>query len=492
MTVIRTLSLAPLAFIVALAFTPYAAAQDGSGNNPKVAPGAPAERAIPMPEEVAQDNELLPSSSKSAGELPLEQLRRFVAVFDRIKRAYVEDVSDSELLDKAINGMLNGLDPHSAYLKAEAFSDLEESTSGQFGGLGLEVGIEDGFVKVIAPIDGTPASRAGIEPGDLIVKLAGESVKGMTLEEAVSKMRGKPGTIITMTIVREGADAPMEIEVERDVVKVTSIKSRMLDQGFGYIRIAQFQATSGPDFTKAVQRLQESDKGPLRGLILDLRNNPGGVLQAAVEIADAMIDEGLLVYTEGRTETSKLQFHAEPGDLTNGIPIVALINGGSASASEIVAGALQDHKRGVIMGTSSFGKGSVQTVMPLDDTSAIKLTTARYFTPGGRSIQALGIEPDINVTAAKITELNNQPFFTEAELSGHLLNGNKEKETKKPSKGSDSAHKNNKGQSQIEQDYQLRSALNLLKGLVIMHRMGDSGVDGSVKEDLTLGSPKAQ
>lgn len=493
MTVIRTLSLVPLAFVMALAFSGYSSAEEEvPGGLPGVDPAAPADRVVPMPEDGIESEEPMASPiSKPPGELPLEQLRRFVAVFDRIKRAYVEDVSDSELLDKAINGMLSGLDPHSAYLQSEAFSDLEESTSGEFGGLGIEVGMEDGFVKVIAPIDGTPAARAGIQPGDLIVKLEGETVKGMTLEEAVNKMRGKPGTILTMTIVREGESAPIDIEVERDVVKVTSIKSRLLDNNFGYIRITQFQATSGPDFRKAIESLKEKSGGSLRGLVIDLRNNPGGVLQAAVEIADTLIDDGLIVYTEGRIESSKLRFKAEPGDLTGGIPIVALINGGSASASEILAGALQDHKRGVIMGTESFGKGSVQTVMPLDDETAIKLTTARYFTPNGRSIQALGIEPDIEVKAAKITEVKGQPFFSEAELSGHLLNnGNgeaSEPEKAKPTSKSKPAEEEpesgegGEGKSAIDQDYQLKSALNLLKGLAIMHRTegAKSEFDGS-------------
>lgn len=489
MTFISTPPLAPLArflaLVLALAFSAGSFAQELPEGMPGVESVDPGDSTLPAGEETG---DMVRQIATPDGELPLEQLRRFVAVFDRIKRAYVEEVSDSDLLDKAINGMLSGLDPHSAYLKSDAFSDLEESTSGEFGGLGLEVGMEDGFIKVIAPIDDTPASRAGIQPGDLIVKLGGESVKGMSLEEAVTKMRGKPGSSITMTIVRDGESAPLDIEVERALVKVTSIKSRMLEDGLGYIRITQFQATSGGDFRKAIKRLQDESGQNLRGMVIDLRNNPGGVLQASVEIADALIDDGLLVYTEGRAESSKLRFEAEPGDLTNGIPIVALINGGSASASEILAGALQDHKRGVIMGTGSFGKGSVQTVMPLDESSAIKLTTARYFTPSGRSIQALGIEPDIIVNPAKITEVNNQPFFSEAELSGHLSNGNEDKQnSESQSEGKESGDQDASsdsengaaGQSEasrIDQDYQLRSALNLLKGLTIMQRMEEKPV----------------
>ncbi|HAC29747.1 MAG TPA: peptidase S41, partial [Marinobacter hydrocarbonoclasticus] len=299
-------------------------------------------------------------------QLPLEDLRKFTEVFSRIKDAYVEDVSDTQLLESAIKGMLSDLDPHSTYLAPKDYEELEESTSGEFGGLGIEVGMENGFVKVISPIDDTPAQKAGVQAGDLIIKLDEKPVKGMSLEEAVNLMRGKPGTVLTLTIMREGESAPIEIDVTRDVIKVTSVKSRMIDNGYGYVRVTQFQAETGRQFLKALSDLEDEHGNDLDGLIIDLRNNPGGVLQAAVETADALLDEGLIVYTEGRIQSSRLRFSAKPGDVMAGTPIVVLINGGSASASEILAGALQDHERAVVMGTQSFGKGSVQTVIPLD------------------------------------------------------------------------------------------------------------------------------
>ncbi|MBY5936571.1 S41 family peptidase [Marinobacter nauticus] len=400
-------------------------------------------------------------------QLPLEDLRKFTEVFSRIKDAYVEDVSDTQLLESAIKGMLSDLDPHSTYLAPKDYEELEESTSGEFGGLGIEVGMENGFVKVISPIDDTPAQKAGVQAGDLIIKLDEKPVKGMSLEEAVNLMRGKPGTVLTLTIMREGESAPIEIDVTRDVIKVTSVKSRMIDNGYGYVRITQFQAETGRQFLKALSDLEEEHGNDLDGLIIDLRNNPGGVLQAAVETADALLDEGLIVYTEGRIQSSRLRFSAKPGDVMAGTPIVVLINGGSASASEILAGALQDHERAVVMGTQSFGKGSVQTVIPLDETHAIKMTTARYFTPDGRSIQATGIKPDIEVRPAELKELDSRPFFTEADLSGHL-EGENEEEARKAREQAAEAQA-----SAADRDYQLRSALNLLKGMHILNRKND-------------------
>ena len=401
-------------------------------------------------------------------QLPLEDLRKFTEVFSRIKDAYVEDVSDTQLLESAIKGMLSDLDPHSTYLAPKDYEELEESTSGEFGGLGIEVGMENGFVKVISPIDDTPAQKAGVQAGDLIIKLDEKPVKGMSLEEAVNLMRGKPGTVLTLTIMREGEIAPIEIDVTRDVIKVTSVKSRMIDNGYGYVRVTQFQAETGRQFLKALSDLEDEHGNDLDGLIIDLRNNPGGVLQAAVETADALLDEGLIVYTEGRIQSSRLRFSAKPGDVMAGTPIVVLINGGSASASEILAGALQDHERAVVMGTQSFGKGSVQTVIPLDETHAIKMTTARYFTPDGRSIQATGIKPDIEVRPAELKELDSRPFFTEADLSGHL-EGENEEEARKAREQAAEAQA-----SAADRDYQLRSALNLLKGLHILNRKNDS------------------
>lgn len=400
-------------------------------------------------------------------QLPLDDLRKFTEVFSRIKAAYVEEVEDTQLLESAIKGMLSELDPHSTYLAPKDYEKLEESTSGEFGGLGIEVGMENGFIKVIAPIDDTPAQKAGVLPGDLIIKLGEQPVKGMGLEEAVQLMRGKPGTTLTLTIMRESESAPVEIDVERAVIKVTSVKSRMIENGYGYIRLTQFQAETGEQFTNALESLREENSGNLDGLVLDLRNNPGGVLQAAVATADALIDEGLIVYTEGRIQSSRLRFSAKEGDLMEGTPIVVLINGGSASASEILAGALQDHQRAVIMGTQSFGKGSVQTVIPLDETHAIKMTTARYYTPEGRSIQATGIKPDIEVKPAELKELDGRPFFTEADLSGHLVGQDEES----GSQDRQSAPEEQAG-SMADRDYQLRSALNLLKGMHILNRKG--------------------
>jgi len=397
-------------------------------------------------------------------QLPLDDLRKFTEVFSRIKAAYVEEVSDRKLLESAIKGMLSDLDPHSTYLAPKDYEELEESTSGEFGGLGIEVGMENGFVKVIAPIDDTPAHKAGVLAGDLIIKLDEKPVKGMSLEEAVKLMRGKPGTVLTLTIMREGESAPIEIDVTRDVIKVTSVKSRMIENGYGYVRITQFQAETGRQFRQALTKLEEEHGGDLDGLIIDVRNNPGGVLQAAVETADALLDEGLIVYTEGRIQSSRLRFSAKAGDIMEGTPIVVLINGGSASASEILAGALQDHGRAVIMGTKSFGKGSVQTVIPLDETHAIKMTTARYYTPEGRSIQATGIKPDIEVRPAELTELDGRPFFTEADLSGHLEGQDEERDRKEREQQAETPA------SAAERDYQLRSALNLLKGMNILNR----------------------
>lgn len=389
--------------------------------------------------------------------LPLEELRTFAEVMDRIKAAYVEPVDDKTLLENAIKGMLGNLDPHSAYLEPEAFAELQESTSGEFGGLGIEVGTEDGFIKVVSPIDDTPASKAGIQPGDLIVKIDGQPTKGLSLMEAVDKMRGKAGSKINLTLVREGGK-PFDVELTRAVIKVKSVRSQLLEDGYGLIRISQFQVNTGEEVGKALAKLRKDNGKKLRGLVLDLRNNPGGVLQAAVEVADHFLKKGLIVYTEGRIANSELRFNADPADASEGVPLVVLINGGSASASEIVAGALQDHKRGVLMGTDSFGKGSVQTVLPLNNDRALKLTTALYFTPNGRSIQAQGIVPDIEVARAKLTREDGGELVKEADLAGHLGNGNG---------GADKPSGSKKQQAPRPQDddYQLSQALNLLKGL---------------------------
>ncbi|WP_312244688.1 S41 family peptidase [Stutzerimonas nitrititolerans] len=391
--------------------------------------------------------------------LPLEELRTFVEVLDRIKAAYVEPVDDKTLLENAIKGMLSNLDPHSAYLEPEAFAELQESTTGEFGGLGIEVGVEDGFIKVVSPIDDTPASNAGIEAGDLIVKIDGKPTKGLSMIEAVGMMRGKPGTDINLSLVREGGK-PFDVKLTRAIIKVTSVKSQMLEPGYGYLRITQFQINTGEEVGKALARLKKNNEGKkLNGLVLDLRNNPGGVLQAAVEVSDHFLSSGLIVYTQGRIANSELRFNADPADASEGVALVVLINGGSASASEIVAGALQDQKRAVVMGTDSFGKGSVQTVLPLNNDRALKLTTALYYTPNGRSIQAQGIEPDIEVTRAKLTREQAAESLREADLAGHLGNGNGGPDRPSGSKaGGDSPRPQ-------DDDYQLGQALNLLKGL---------------------------
>ncbi len=391
--------------------------------------------------------------------LPLDELRTFAEVLDRIKAAYVEPIDDKTLLENAIKGMLSNLDPHSAYLEPDAFSELQESTSGEFGGLGIEVGMEDGFLKVVSPIDDTPASKAGIEAGDLIVKIDGQPIKGVSLNEAVEKLRGKPGSKVSLTLIREGGQ-PFQVQLVRSVIKVESVKSQILEPGYGYLRITQFQMNTGEEVAKALARLQKQNGGKeLQGLVLDLRNNPGGVLQAAVEVADHFLEDGLVVYTKGRIANSELRFSAKSGDSGEKVPLVTLINGGSASAAEIVAGALQDHKRGLIIGTDSFGKGSVQTVLPLNNDRALKLTTALYYTPEGRSIQAQGIIPDIEVNRARLTREEQAQGVREADLIGHLGNGNG-----KPDRPTATQVVSDSNRPQ-DADYQLGQALNLLKGL---------------------------
>jgi len=392
--------------------------------------------------------------------LPLEELQLFAQVFEQIRAAYVEEIDDKTLIENAITGLLGELDPHSAFLKEDSYKDLQEHTSGEFGGIGIEVSMEDGFIKVISPIDDTPASRAGIESGDLIIKLDKHAVQGMNLEEALNMMRGEKGSPLTLTIARENSSSPLVITVIRDIIKTTSVRHKTLEEGFGYIRISQFQSKTGEEFRQSIQALQK-EKSPLKGLILDLRNNPGGLLPASVEVVDAMLDGGLIVYTEGRAPSANTRFSAQPGELLQDTPLVILINAGSASASEIVAGAIQDHHRGVIMGTGSFGKGSVQNILPLSDGRAIKLTTARYFTPSGRSIQAEGIKPDILVERAEIKlSSGQQTGIKEADLSGHLSQG----ATKKAATDSPI-----KQRGRIK-DYQLIEALNLLKGLAILSK----------------------
>ncbi len=412
---------------------------------------------------------LATKDKNSANGLPLNELRNLSDIFSRIKSDYVEEVEDKVLLENAIKGMLSGLDPHSTYLNPDEYKELQIGTTGQFGGLGIQVGMEDGFVKVISPIDDTPAFRAGIESGDLIVRLDNKSVKGMSLNDAVKIMRGKPGSDIKLTIVRQGEDKPLIIIVTRAIIKVDSVKNRMLEPGFGYVRISNFQSKTPRDLLKAINSLKKESGNKLKGLVLDLRNNPGGVLNAAADVSDLFINKGKLVYTEGRVKNSKFEFNAKPGDVMKGAPIVVLINGGSASASEIVAGALQDHRRAVLMGSKSFGKGSVQTIQELRSGGAVKITTARYFTPLGRSIQGEGISPDIALDEFKVTAIDSDKIsrLKESDLNKHITNPNKtDEEIKKENLNKEEAEKD-KTILAIE-DYQLHEALTLLKGLTIL------------------------
>ncbi len=399
--------------------------------------------------------------SATESELPLEDLRLFADVFNQVRSSYVDEVEDRKLLEDAIRGLLNGLDPHSAFLDASSFDHLQTNTTGEFGGLGLEVGMENGFVKVIAPIDDSPAQRADLRAGDLIIELDDKQVKGMSLQEAVDMMRGPKGSKIELTVVREGINAPFEVTLTRDIITVKSVRSKTLEPGFGYIRLAQFQTKTATDFKRELDILKRSNS-PLKGLILDLRNNPGGLLQSSIELVDLFVNEGTIVYTEGRIPSSKTIFEATASEPADDTPLVVLINGGSASASEIVAGALQDHKRALIVGTQSFGKGSVQTVLPLTRDRAIKITTARYFTPNGRSIQAQGIAPDITIERAHVQTLKQGSEVTEADLHGHLTRDDGEESSSRSRK------RNGSQNSLAEDDNQLFEALNLLKGIYLM------------------------
>jgi len=410
-----------------------------------------------------------------APRLPLNELRVFAEAFDRVSSAYVEEIDDRTLLENAIKGMLSELDPHSAYLDRQSFSDLQEETTGNYAGVGLEVSMDDGFVRVISPMDDTPADKAGVMAGDLIIQLDDQPVRGLSLNAAIDAMRGEPGSIIRLTVVREGTGQPFELSLIREVIAVASVRQRLLDDGFGYIRIAQFQSKTGEEVATAVTKL--NDSGKLSGLVLDLRNNPGGVLQAAVAVSDVFIDSGLIVYTEGRLPNSDMRFNASTPDATDGIPIIVLVNEGSASAAEIVAGALQDHSRAIIMGVNTFGKGSVQTILPLNNEKAIKLTTALYFTPNGRSIQAEGIVPDIFVDRDSITPAKRSRFnVKERNLPGHLANANDNATVEQETGEMEAMQATDMEEEAIDvveapapvKDYQLHEALNLLKGLNIL------------------------
>nr|WP_026329728.1 S41 family peptidase [Thiomicrorhabdus arctica] len=420
-------------------------------------------------------------TEEAALSLPLKELRAFVEVFERVSHDYVDAVDDKKLLEGAISGMLSNLDPHSAYLPPEDFAEMQEHTTGEFGGLGMEVGMEDGFVKIISPIDDTPAQKAGIKAGDLVIKLGSEPVKGKTLGEAVNIMRGKPGTKLELTIIRSGEDAPLKIVITRAIIKVKSVKQRMLKDNIGYLRISQFQIRTGSDLIKGIAKLEKQNKAPLDGLVLDLRNNPGGVLTAAVQVSNAFLNKGLIVYTEGRIKNSQMRFEAESGDVMAGKPIVVLINEGSASASEIVAGALQDQKRALIAGRTSFGKGSVQTLLQLNNGAAIKVTTARYFTPLGRSIQAEGIKPDVTIDLVKVEKVDSQKLMRvkEKDLTGHLVNGDDGSDEMIPDSKEQANDKDavkvEKASEELTQlldkDYELNESLRIIKAMILAQKM---------------------
>lgn len=390
--------------------------------------------------------------------LPLEELQVFSEVFGLIQSQYVEEVDDVELLRKAIGGMLGGLDPHSDYLTPESFEALQVGTEGKFGGIGIEVTIEDGLIKVVTPIDDTPAHRAGIEPGDLIIRLDGTSVKGMALNEAVSRMRGEPGTEIELTIVREGRSGPFTLTLKRTEIKISSVRAELLDDHYGYVRITQFQVDTGANLRRELTGLKNDSDNELFGLILDLRNNPGGVLSGAISVSDVFLDEGVIVSTRGREGRDVVEYRTNSRDHLDDVPLVVLVNSGSASASEIVAGALQDHKRAVIMGSRTFGKGSVQTIVPLNNGAALRITTARYYTPSGHSIQARGIRPDIAAEnlAFATAEAGRAAPLRESDLPGHLEN-----------EGHEAAPRDERATG--HDDPVIHEALNLLKALRIVN-----------------------
>jgi carboxyl-terminal processing protease len=433
--------------------------------------------------------------------LPLDELRQFTDVFGAIKANYVEPVEDKRLITEAISGMLSGLDPHSAYLDAEAFKELQVGTQGEFGGLGIEVGTEDGFVKVVSPIEDTPAARAGIKAGDLIVKIDEKPTKGMTLTDAVKLMRGKPKSRIVLTVSRKGENQPLVIPIVRDVIRVQSVKSKMLEPGYPYVRVTQFQEHTVENLVRHLKTLAE--QGPMKGLVLDLRNDPGGLLHGAVGVSAAFLPpKALVVSTDGRNEDAHRKYIASPEDYLRGtredvlralppqirtVPMVVLVNAGSASASEIVAGALQDHKRAVVLGTQTFGKGSVQSILPLSNTTAIKLTTARYYTPNGRSIQARGITPDYTVEETPEGDLDSFRV-READLSRHLSNGSEE-ELKSAPKVPTEIDAKLRDRKPIEfgtpEDYQLQQAMNYLKGqpVAIAKTKEEANAEATKKEE---------
>jgi len=393
----------------------------------------------------------------------------FADVFERVKSDYVEERSDEEIVEAAISGMLSAMDPHSSFMNKSQYKDMQVNTRGAFGGLGIQVSMEKGFIKVISPIDDTPAFRAGVEAGDVIIKLDGVSVQGMTLNEAVDKMRGKVGSDIRLTVVREGNKEPFDITITRAVIKITAVRNRV-EGNVGYVRITQFTEQTDTGLKKAMKSLSEKLGDNMQGVVLDLRNNPGGLLDQAINVSDAFLDKGEIVSTRSRKPEDTQRFNARPGDLAKGLPLVVLINGGSASASEIVAGALKDHRRAILMGTRTFGKGSVQTIIPLSGYGAMRLTTARYYTPSGRSIQGLGIDPDIVVEPSRIETLKKQRQRREADLRGALKNTDK----KQPEEVKAGESQETTDPAKPVQDYQLLRALDLIRGVALLQGRGSA------------------
>ena len=389
-----------------------------------------------------------------------KQLNLFGEVYERVRSEYVEKIKDKDLIEAAINGMLQSLDPHSSYLNSDSFEEMKVQTKGEFGGLGIEVTMENGLVKVVSPIDETPAQKAGIKSGDYITQIDDEPVMGLTLSEAVDKMRGPINTSIKVTIAREGEDS-FDVEIVRDIIKITSIKTK-IEEDVAYLRITSFTQKTYRNLVKEFEKLKKDMNGNIKGLVLDLRNNPGGLLDQAVSVSDAFLNRGEIVSTRGRDTDGEQRYNASKGDITNGLPIVVLINGGSASASEIVAGALKDHKRGILMGTQTFGKGSVQTIIPVTSKGAIRLTTARYYTPSGKSIQAEGINPDIYVPQSKLEVLEKGNSRKEADLRGHLEN-----EKLKEEKSSKNNLDKESNDTNSFEDYQLNRAIDLIRSISV-------------------------
>ncbi len=394
--------------------------------------------------------------------LPLKELRTFAEVFNIVKAEYVVPVSNSKLINNAIRGMVNNLDPHSQYLDPRQYKHLQVDTTGRFGGVGLEVGEYKGFLRVVTPIHGTPGGRSGIRPGDLIVRVNGTFIQGLSLRKAVRLLRGRPGSSVTLTVLRKGITRPLTFHLERQIIKIHSVAGKLLAPGYGYVRLSEFQGDTGHGLTRTLLQLKAENHGPLKGLILDLRDNPGGVLNAAVAVCDDFLNKGVIVSTRGRVPSSDVVFHAHGPDLLHGAPMVVLVNGGSASAAEIVAGALQDNRRAIIMGSKTFGKGSVQTIMPMSNGGALRLTTARYFTPDGHSIQNIGITPNIVVHEGQFVPSHHKPFLREINLPGHLHNPNPPKTT-----AARGVLVSAKVQNILNHDYQLRQAFDLLKGVAV-------------------------